>query len=108
MITVHEIQRPLSPAGARVLAQRLAAEHIDLLIETGPVVHLTALLPLTTAQEAHALHAVCGVTDARVVVHAELPAVVPECLLCKSTGVDLEHELCGVCTGRLARHGAVT
>lgn len=69
MITVYEIQRPLSPAGARVLAQQLAAEHIDLLIETGPVVHLTALLPVTIEQEVHALRVVAAVTDARLAWH---------------------------------------
>lgn len=69
MITVYEMQRPLSPAGARELTAQLAAEHIDLLIETGPVVHLTALLPVTTRQEVHALRMVAEVTDARLVWH---------------------------------------
>ena len=73
MITVYEIQRPLTPATAQQITARLAGEGIDLLVETGPVVHLTALLPVTTQQEVHALRVVAEVTDARLAWH---PAVV--------------------------------
>lgn len=64
--------RPLTPAAAGLLTKQLAGEGIDLLVETGPVVHLTALLPVTTAQEVHALAVVGAVTDARLAWH---PAV---------------------------------
>jgi hypothetical protein len=61
--------QPLTPAVASLLAKQLAGEGIDLLVETGPVVHLTALLPVTTWQEVHALRAFSDVTDARLIWH---------------------------------------
>lgn len=60
---------PLTPAEASALTARLGAEGIDVLIEAGPVVHVTELLPLTTEQEVRMLYAVAAVTDARLVRH---------------------------------------
>jgi len=61
--------KPLTADRARQLTAQLAGEGIDLLVETGPVVHLTALLPVTTVQEVHALRVVAEATDARLAWH---------------------------------------
>ncbi len=67
--TITRVVRPLSPAAASAIAQQLAGEGIDVLIEAGPIVHVIAQLPVTTWQEVHALGAVFERTDARVVWH---------------------------------------
>lgn len=68
----HVVERPARPLGPRtasVVAERLAADGIDLLVETGPIVHVTALTPVTTEQEVAALAAFLDVTDSRVAFH---------------------------------------
>ena len=61
--------RPLTAAAASDLMRQLADEGIDVLIEPGPVVHLTALLPVTTEQEVHAFRVVAEHTDGRLAWH---------------------------------------
>lgn len=66
------VTRPLSPIQAARIAEDLAGQGICVLVETGPVVHVTALWPTSTKQEVAALTAFRDATDARLAWH---PAV---------------------------------
>jgi hypothetical protein len=68
--TVGVVRKPLVPADAAILTAVLAEVGIPVRVETGPIVHLYALGPVSTRQEARALAAVCSVTDCRICWHA--------------------------------------
>lgn len=68
----HVVERPVRPLpwpAAADLAEQLAREGIDVLIEAGPIVHVTALVCTTTEQEQRVLAAVMALTDSRVAWH---------------------------------------
>lgn len=66
---VSRVTRPLRWPEAGDLSAKLGREGILVLIEAGPVVHLTALAPTTTWQEVRALALVAERTDARLAWH---------------------------------------
>lgn len=69
---VERAARPLPWTAASQLAEDLARDGIYVLIEAGEVVHLTALVPTTTAQEVRVLRETLLLTDSRIAWH---PAV---------------------------------
>lgn len=66
---VGVIARPLVAADADVLTSVLADVGIPVRVETGPIVHLYALAPVSTRDEVRVLAAVGCTTDARICWH---------------------------------------
>jgi cytochrome b len=67
---IDVVARPLHWLVAAIVAEHLSHEHgIRIRIQLGPVVHLTALRPVTTEQEVVALRALRRFTDAPLAWH---------------------------------------
>lgn len=94
---VGVITRPLCTADAATITDVLAEVGIPVRVVAGPIVHLYALAPVSTRDEARVLAAVSSCTDARAAWCGPRRPVEPACLLCGRTGLELEHDLCAGC-----------
>jgi hypothetical protein len=96
---VGVIAHQLTGREAFLIAAGLVDDGLPVLpiVTADHVLHLYPLEEVDTAGEVTILRAFEAATDSPVAWHGPRARVKPSCLLCGTTGVVLEHDLCGRC-----------